>query len=100
MSSDLLNAKVVTFEGPLNARASYICGQDINGDSILASIGYSWKCQDLFHEDVTLQSYYRFLLPSHIKFLLILFSSVKVFYFWDSNYFTVLVKLLAANDLS
>ncbi|XWS18001.1 hypothetical protein CRYUN_Cryun32bG0004700 [Craigia yunnanensis] len=62
MSSDLLNAKVVTFGGPLNARASYICGQDINGDSILASIGYSWKCQDLFHEDVTLQSYYRMLI--------------------------------------
>ncbi|XWS11515.1 hypothetical protein CRYUN_Cryun37aG0004700 [Craigia yunnanensis] len=62
MSSDLLNAKVVTIGGPLNARASYICGQDIYGDSILASIGYTWKCQELFHEDVTLQSYYRMLI--------------------------------------
>ncbi|EOY25539.1 hypothetical protein QUC31_011642 [Theobroma cacao] len=62
MSSDLLNAKAVKFGGPLNARASYICGQDIYGDSILASIGYTWKGQDLFHEDVTLQSYYRMLI--------------------------------------
>ncbi|XVF23082.1 hypothetical protein REPUB_Repub13aG0007300 [Reevesia pubescens] len=62
MSSDLQNAKVVTFGGPLNARASYICGQDIYGDSILASIGHNWKCQDLFYEDVTLQSYYRMLI--------------------------------------
>ncbi|XVF75028.1 hypothetical protein PTKIN_Ptkin13bG0156200 [Pterospermum kingtungense] len=69
LSSDLLNSKVVTFGGPLNARASYICSQDIYGDSILASIGYTWKCQDLFHEDVTLQSYYRMLvskMPSGI----------------------------------
>ncbi|XVF26335.1 hypothetical protein REPUB_Repub14bG0007300 [Reevesia pubescens] len=62
ISPDLLNAKVVTFGGPLNARAGYICGQDVYGDSILASIGYTWKCQDLFYEDVTLQSYYRMLL--------------------------------------
>ncbi|KAK8629062.1 hypothetical protein V6N13_077919 [Hibiscus sabdariffa] len=62
MSSDLLNAKVVTLGGPLNARATYICGQDIYGDSILASVGYTWKGQDLFYEDVTLQSYYRMLI--------------------------------------
>lgn len=101
MSSDLLNAKAVKFGGPLNARASYICGQDIYGDSILASIGYTWKGQDLFHEDVTLQSYYRSLLPSHIKFVLILFSSFRSFFtFGGSNYFTVLLKTLTANDLS
>ncbi|MBA0568598.1 hypothetical protein Golob_006077 [Gossypium lobatum] len=62
MSSDLLNAKVVPFGGPLNAKASSLCGQDIYGDSILASIGYTWKGQDIFHEDVTLQSYYRMLI--------------------------------------
>ncbi|OMO83239.1 Double-stranded RNA-binding protein [Corchorus capsularis] len=57
--SDHLNDKALKFGEPLNARASYICGQNIYGDSILASIGYTWKSQDLFHEDVTLQSYYR-----------------------------------------
>ncbi|KAE8735713.1 Double-stranded RNA binding protein-related / DsRBD protein-related, putative isoform 2 [Hibiscus syriacus] len=61
-SSDLLNAKAITLGGTLNARATYICGQDIYGDSILASIGYTWKGQDLFHEDVTLQSYDRMLI--------------------------------------
>lgn len=81
MSSDLLNAKVVPFGGPLNARASSLCGQDIYGDSILASIGYTWKGQDLFHEDFTLQSYYRFLLHLHTHFLLILFHLLQAFFY-------------------
>ncbi|ONI11183.1 hypothetical protein PRUPE_4G091400 [Prunus persica] len=60
MSSDLLNAKeACNSEGSLNARASYLSGQDIYGDAILASIGYTWRSKDLFYEDVTLQSYHR-----------------------------------------
>ncbi|KAK1560775.1 hypothetical protein Q3G72_030791 [Acer saccharum] len=59
-SSDFVNVKV-HIEGLLNSRASCFCGQDIYGDAILASIGYTWKSKDLFHEDITLQSYYRML---------------------------------------
>lgn len=54
------------FEGSLNARASYLCGQGIYGDAILASIGYTWKSKDLFYEDVSVQLYYRSLLTSCI----------------------------------
>lgn len=46
----------------LNTRASYLCGQDIYGDAILATIGYLWKSFDLFHEDVSSRTYYRLLL--------------------------------------
>ncbi|XP_019086697.1 PREDICTED: small RNA 2'-O-methyltransferase [Camelina sativa] len=42
-----------------NARASYICGQDIYGDAILASVGYRWKSNDLDCDDVTVKSFYR-----------------------------------------
>ncbi|KAL0290316.1 UNVERIFIED_CONTAM: Small RNA 2'-O-methyltransferase [Sesamum calycinum] len=49
------------FEGSLNARASYFTGQEVYGDAILASIGYTWKSTDLFHEAVSLRSYYRML---------------------------------------
>ncbi|CAL9226225.1 unnamed protein product [Arabidopsis halleri] len=42
-----------------NARASYICGQDIHGDAILASVGYRWKSDDLDYADVTVNSFYR-----------------------------------------
>lgn len=42
-----------------NARASYICGQDIHGDAILASVGYRWKSDDLDYDDVTVKSFYR-----------------------------------------
>lgn len=59
------------FEGSLNERASNLYGQPIYGDAILASIGYMWKSQDLFCEDVTLQSYYR-------CFLMLLKSPVKI----------------------
>ncbi|KAL9997701.1 putative small RNA 2'-O-methyltransferase Hen1, La-motif domain-containing protein [Helianthus debilis subsp. tardiflorus] len=37
----------------LNARASYLSGQDVYGDAILATIGYLWKSCDLFLEDVS-----------------------------------------------
>lgn len=46
-------------EGSLNIRASYFAGQEVYGDAILASIGYSWKSTDLFHEAILLCSYYR-----------------------------------------
>lgn len=77
MSSDLLNAKEdCNSEGSLNARASYLSGQDIYGDAILASIGYTWRSKDLFYEDVTLQSYHRSCLtyPILIVHLHILFK--------------------------
>lgn len=49
-------------EGTLNTRASYLSGQNIYGDAILASIGYTWKSTDILYEDVSLRSYYRYLL--------------------------------------
>ncbi|KAI9122496.1 hypothetical protein K1719_006336 [Acacia pycnantha] len=62
-SSDLLNMKeTLHFEGSLNVRASYLSGQCIYGDSILASIGYTWKSKDIFYEDISVQSYYRMLI--------------------------------------
>ncbi|CAN8325440.1 unnamed protein product [Cochlearia groenlandica] len=42
-----------------NARASYICGQEIHGDAILASVGYRWKSDNLDYDDVTVKSFYR-----------------------------------------
>ncbi|KAL3833726.1 hypothetical protein ACJIZ3_008462 [Penstemon smallii] len=45
----------------LNVRATYMTGQEISGTAILASVGYRWKSTDLFHEDVSLRSYYRIL---------------------------------------
>lgn len=48
-------------EGSLNIRASYFAGQEVYGDAILASVGYTWKSTDLFHEAISLCSYYRIL---------------------------------------
>ncbi|XP_057748440.1 small RNA 2'-O-methyltransferase isoform X1 [Arachis stenosperma] len=62
-SSKLPNGKDgLRLDGPSNLRASYLSGHDIAGDAILASIGYTWKCRDLFYEDVAVQSYYRMLI--------------------------------------
>ncbi|KAK7363261.1 hypothetical protein VNO77_05397 [Canavalia gladiata] len=62
-SSKLSNGKEsLYFEGSPNVRASYLSGQDIIGDAILATIGYTRKSRDLFYEDVTVQLYYRMLL--------------------------------------
>ncbi|KAJ4912769.1 Small RNA 2'-O-methyltransferase [Raphanus sativus] len=47
------------FNKPWNAKASYVCGQDIHGDAIVAAVGYSWRSNDLEHDDVTLKSFYR-----------------------------------------
>lgn len=46
----------------LNARASYLSGQDIYGDAILATVGYGWRSCDLFCEDVSTRTYYRSLM--------------------------------------
>lgn len=48
-------------EGSLNIRASYFAGQEIYGDAILASVGYAWKSTNLFHEAISLCSYFRIL---------------------------------------
>lgn len=48
------------FEGSSNDRASYFAGQEVYGDAILASVGYTWKSTDLFHEAVSLRTYYRY----------------------------------------
>ncbi|XP_073149398.1 small RNA 2'-O-methyltransferase-like [Henckelia pumila] len=51
----------IHLEGSLNERASYFSGQFVYGDAILASVGYTWKSTDLFHESVSLRTYYRIL---------------------------------------
>lgn len=51
----------IHLEGSLNDRASYFSGQFVYGDAILASVGYTWKSTDLFHEAVALRTYYRIL---------------------------------------
>ncbi|KAG5029189.1 hypothetical protein JHK85_013142 [Glycine max] len=63
LSSKFPNGKETLYlKGSLNVRASYFAGQDITGDAILASIGYTRKSRDLFYEDVTVRLYYRMLL--------------------------------------
>lgn len=67
LSSGLLHsAEAVYPEGSLNKRGSYLSGQLIYGDAILASIGYKWKSSDLFYEDVSLRTYYRSCLDSFV----------------------------------
>ncbi|KAK3430588.1 hypothetical protein EUGRSUZ_K01946 [Eucalyptus grandis] len=61
-SSELNGKKPDIFEGSMNARASYLAGQEVYGGAIMASIGYTWKSKDLFHEDVFLKTYYRMLI--------------------------------------
>lgn len=61
-----VSAELVNLEGHLNVRASYLCSQSIYGDAIMASVGYTWRSKELFHEDISLQSYYRSLLMSSI----------------------------------
>ncbi|KAL2343697.1 hypothetical protein Fmac_004982 [Flemingia macrophylla] len=61
--SNFPNGKETLYiNGSLNVRASYLAGQDIIGDAILATIGYTRKSRELFYEDVTVQLYYRMLL--------------------------------------
>lgn len=46
----------------VNKRASYISGQTIYGDAILANIGYTRRESEIHTEDVNLCTYYRYLL--------------------------------------
>ncbi|RLN35125.1 small RNA 2' [Panicum miliaceum] len=46
----------------VNKRASYISGQTIYGDALLANIGYTRRDSELHSEDVNLCTYYRILL--------------------------------------
>lgn len=45
-----------------NKRASYLSGQNIYDDAILANVGYTRKSSELFFEDVSPCSYYRMIL--------------------------------------
>lgn len=58
------------FEAVVNKRASYISGQTICGDAILANIGYTRRSStsNLLYEDVSLCTYYRFFFSSHFSF--------------------------------
>ncbi|KAH6796252.1 hypothetical protein C2S51_037238 [Perilla frutescens var. frutescens] len=58
-SSELQAKQASRIEGSLNIRASYFAGQEVYGDAILASVGFTWKSTVLFHEDISLSSYYR-----------------------------------------
>lgn len=51
-----------SFKGYVNTIATYLSGQEICGDAILASVGYTWKSTDLFYEDLSLRAYYRYVL--------------------------------------
>lgn len=46
----------------LNKRASYLSGQAIYGDAILANVGYTRRSADLFYENTSLCTYYRMIL--------------------------------------
>ncbi|KAL9272746.1 Small RNA 2'-O-methyltransferase-like protein [Drosera capensis] len=51
--------EVLQQNGSFNVRASYLAGQVVYGNAILASVGYRWKSTDLIYEDVSLRSYFR-----------------------------------------
>lgn len=53
LTSDLVNMEA------FNARASYLSGQMVFGDAIMATIGYTWRSADLIHERVSLGTFYR-----------------------------------------
>lgn len=60
VSSEL--GEEITTDGTLNTRATFLSGQKIYGDAILASVGYTWKSTDIFYEDASLRSYFRYFL--------------------------------------
>jgi len=47
------------YDRSFNLRASYLLGQQVYGNVILASIGYTWRGAELFHEDVSRRAYFR-----------------------------------------
>ncbi|KAK9714443.1 hypothetical protein RND81_06G094900 [Saponaria officinalis] len=53
--------KVSSFDSSFNVRASYLLGQHVYGNAILASVGYTWRGAELFCEDVSVRSYFRML---------------------------------------
>ncbi|KAK9085858.1 hypothetical protein Sjap_026269 [Stephania japonica] len=62
MTSDVPQVnEAVELQPNLNGRACYFSGQIIHGDAVMAAIGFTWKSPDLFHEDISLGTYYRFL---------------------------------------
>ncbi|KAJ8545290.1 hypothetical protein K7X08_017873 [Anisodus acutangulus] len=68
-SSELYMKQASSFKGYVNTIATYLSGQEICGDAILASVGYTWKSTDLYYEDLSLHAYYRILankIPSGI----------------------------------
>ncbi|XP_016443271.2 small RNA 2'-O-methyltransferase-like isoform X1 [Nicotiana tabacum] len=67
--SSELHMKLASSFREFNALATYLSGQEIYGDAILASVGYTWKSTDLSYEDLSLRAYYRILanmIPSGI----------------------------------
>ncbi|KAK6916881.1 HEN1, double-stranded RNA binding domain 2 [Dillenia turbinata] len=56
---DIVDQDAVDSEGLLNARASYLSGQLVVGDTILASVGYRWQSTELCYEHVSSRTYYR-----------------------------------------
>ncbi|KAL9224853.1 hypothetical protein vseg_000848 [Gypsophila vaccaria] len=56
------NTKVVSsFDSLFNVRASFLLGQHVYGNAILASVGYTWRGAELVCEDVSVRSYFRML---------------------------------------
>jgi hypothetical protein len=54
----------------VNKRASYISGQTIYGDALLANIGYTRRDSELHTEDVNLCTYYRYNLVEYFTMLI------------------------------
>ncbi|XP_021724803.1 LOW QUALITY PROTEIN: small RNA 2'-O-methyltransferase-like [Chenopodium quinoa] len=50
------------FDSSFNIRASYLLGQHVYDNAILASVGYTWRGAELFNEDVSLRTYFRMLI--------------------------------------
>lgn len=53
----------------VNKRASYISGQTIYGDAILANVGYTRRDSELHAEDVNICTYYRYGLVDYFTYM-------------------------------
>ncbi|KAL6647009.1 hypothetical protein ACP70R_014446 [Stipagrostis hirtigluma subsp. patula] len=62
LSNNVACHRDVNIKCQVNKRASYISGQTIYGDAILANVGYTRRDSELHTEDVNLCTYYRILL--------------------------------------
>lgn len=56
---ELYNAEESDSDRSFNIYASYLLGQPVYGNAILASVAYTWRGAELFNEDVSLRSYFR-----------------------------------------